>query len=1256
MRAQNYTIVVVFLLITFCLQIHTFGQGIQQEVVYSSTYGNGQSFGYLEYLPVGYDTSAEDFPVLISLHGLGWRAEGNGIEFSKLRKGNHVAKLIEAGQHFPVIVISPQQPKNVDGRYTGRGSWDVNIIDEVLERVKNLRRVDDNRIYITGTSMGGGGVWNYLKFHGDKIAAAAPICGTKTIGSSDAGSPKVKNTPIWAFHNFGDNVVNVSSTEQITDWINVNDPGVKAKKTVYAWSGHNSWDITYSGEGRDTTSNSSNQTEYGVKTNKPDIFSWLFTHNLNAPYPIKAYVTDENPDQLVIEFSQVVNQATGQGFQFNDPDIQVTAVTSGLGSSSLVFSLSKALSVGQIVNFSYDAQQGGIAGENGNFTTTFNEFEVLNKVGFMQLDSQDIAIDFGNGSKTPPPGWNQINNLSQGLVLNNAKRLDGTASTVAIRTLTSWPGAFADGVATGDNSGVFPDDVIETFWTVGSDEELLEIEGLEANENYTIYFFASRASSKDVRVTDYTIQSTTVSLDAGMNTNQTVKIANVTPDGNGKILISMRKPASSQFGYVGAMVIRKANKDTLEPTNQIPVVSVCPDTTVKLPANDVQLIGDATDQDGSITQKGWTQKSGPNLAQLSQNDSGQVLVSKVTEGEYVLEFSATDDQGATNSDEVLLVVQGNNTAPTVDAGPDVTITLPSDSVQLGGSAFDTDGTIVSYEWSLQSGSNTVSISESNNPQTWVNNFTAGTFLFNLTVTDNEGAAAQDVIQVQVVENQAPIIQTDDTVTLQLPVNSTTLVANVEDTDGEVSTIQWNQLSGPSDAQLTGTDAVELGINDLVEGTYVFEIMVTDNGGATSADRVVLKVLAEEVIDSTSSDTTQYYAGLQYQYYEGNWDMLPYFTVLKALKEGEIANFSLSPRTQDGYFAMRFTGYVDITTAGTYTFFTASDDGSKLYINGEEIVNNDGTHGKQERSGQVNLTAGKHAIEVTYFEKWGGETLEVMYEGPGISKQFIPSEVLYYTVEANNSRSENTGLRFQYYEGDWNMLPNFTGLQAVKEGDIENFTLSPREQDSYFAMRFTGYVDITTAGTYTFFTASDDGSKLYINGEEIVNNDGTHGKQERSGQVNLTAGKHAIEVTYFEKWGGETLEVMYEGPGISKQFIPSEVLSRTNGQNQRTLVNTDLTQPDTNLQHSLFQDVVNIKTYPNPVVDELHIALAEKRNVHISLIDKLGNVIYTTKSLDQQQLAIDLSGLNVAKGMFILRIIDLESRQLILSRNMLHTGF
>ncbi len=138
----------------------------------------------------------------------------------------------------------------------------------------------------------------------------------------------------------------------------------------------------------------------------------------------------------------------------------------------------------------------------------------------------------------------------------------------------------------------------------------------------------------------------------------------------------------------------------------------------------------------------------------------------------------------------------------------------------------------------------------------------------------------------------------------------------------------------------------------------------------------------------------------------------------------------------------------------------------------------------------------------------------------------------------NPATPVSGLQYEYYEGAWSNLPDFNALPPVKTGTTPAFDLSPRNQSDNFGFRYRGYVDIPTDGIYTFYTDSDDGSRLYIGPALVVENDGLHGSQERGGAIGLKAGKHAITVAFFERDGGEVLTVSYDGPGIAKQVIPA----------------------------------------------------------------------------------------------------------------------
>lgn len=142
-----------------------------------------------------------------------------------------------------------------------------------------------------------------------------------------------------------------------------------------------------------------------------------------------------------------------------------------------------------------------------------------------------------------------------------------------------------------------------------------------------------------------------------------------------------------------------------------------------------------------------------------------------------------------------------------------------------------------------------------------------------------------------------------------------------------------------------------------------------------------------------------------------------------------------------------------------------------------------------------------------------------------------------------------GVKVQYFPGlDWNHMPPFSLLTSTHNWNSYEFSLK-RDQvlpllgkdTSTFGIKMQAYLQIDQAGDYTFYTRSDDGSKLFIDGKEVVNNDGDHGVIEKNGSVNLAAGKHLVLVEYYNGSGGFWLDVMYKGPGVPKQIIPANKL-------------------------------------------------------------------------------------------------------------------
>ena len=131
------------------------------------------------------------------------------------------------------------------------------------------------------------------------------------------------------------------------------------------------------------------------------------------------------------------------------------------------------------------------------------------------------------------------------------------------------------------------------------------------------------------------------------------------------------------------------------------------------------------------------------------------------------------------------------------------------------------------------------------------------------------------------------------------------------------------------------------------------------------------------------------------------------------------------------------------------------------------------------------------------------------------------------------------------------METLDGMKPKLTGALEGFsTFVPDGRRDAFATRQTSSLVIPKTGRYGFFTVSDDGSRLYINNQLVVNNDGLHGMSEKGGRIRLDAGIHKIVVTYFDNGGGDGLRVLWQGPGFTKRPITSNELRPQGGGNLR----------------------------------------------------------------------------------------------------------
>ena len=188
----------------------------------------------------------------------------------------------------------------------------------------------------------------------------------------------------------------------------------------------------------------------------------------------------------------------------------------------------------------------------------------------------------------------------------------------------------------------------------------------------------------------------------------------------------------------------------------------------------------------------------------------------------------------------------DNLSPVARAGPDQFITLPTDSLLLdGSSSSDPDGTIVSYRWEKFSGPASFDLVNATADKTTVRNLIKGVYEFVLTVKDNHGASASDTMSVTVVAlantNLPPIANAGNDQTILVSTDSVQLKGSGTDPDGSIVGYKWSKLSGPASFTLVNPGAPTAIVTNLTEGTYTFELEVTDNEGLSARDTTAVTV-------------------------------------------------------------------------------------------------------------------------------------------------------------------------------------------------------------------------------------------------------------------------------------------------------------------------------------------------------------------------------------------------------------------------------
>jgi predicted peptidase len=195
------------------------------------------SYEYLIYRPGGADDPGRAWPLLVFLHGAG--ECGDDLGFVK-RHGP--PRRIEDGARLPFVVVAPQ---------SRRGAWNPAALDVMLDGVLAAHRVDPDRVYLTGLSLGGFGTFAWAIARPERFAAIAPVCG----GGNPAQAHRLRHLPVWAFHGARDRVVPPELSDQMV--AELERIGADVRYTRYPDADHDSWTVTYA---------------------NPELYAWLLRH------------------------------------------------------------------------------------------------------------------------------------------------------------------------------------------------------------------------------------------------------------------------------------------------------------------------------------------------------------------------------------------------------------------------------------------------------------------------------------------------------------------------------------------------------------------------------------------------------------------------------------------------------------------------------------------------------------------------------------------------------------------------------------------------------------------------------------------------------------------------------------------------------------------------------------------------------------------------------------------------------------------
>ncbi|MEA5466743.1 PA14 domain-containing protein [Leptothoe sp. PORK10 BA2] len=330
----------------------------------------------------------------------------------------------------------------------------------------------------------------------------------------------------------------------------------------------------------------------------------------------------------------------------------------------------------------------------------------------------------------------------------------------------------------------------------------------------------------------------------------------------------------------------------------------------------------------------------------------------------------------------------------------------------------------------------------------------------------------------------------------------------------------------------------------------------DKGGAVAALRWSSNSQAREIVPQSQLYSTVKPIptppidgkgnGLKAEYFN-NQD----FTDLKLTRTDATVDFRWNAGSPDASigvdtFSARWTGQVEPRYSETYTFETKSDDGVRLWVNNQLIIDKFSYQGTTPHTGKISLKAGqRYDIRLDYFEGNGGAISELRWMSDSQAREIIPKSQLYsaaVTPPEPPNNNEVNGLKAEYYNNQ-----DFTDLKLTRTDATVDFywgdgSPSSRIDRDSFSVRWTGEIKPLYSETYTFDTTSDDGVRLWVNNQLIIDQFTYQASTNHKGSITLKAGqRYDIRMEYFEGNGGALAELSWSSKSQAREIVPKSQL-------------------------------------------------------------------------------------------------------------------